>query len=312
MNNLETMKHFRKRRSLSFQEPADQPPGFGLRRFIGAFHFASVEQQCKGGAELRRIASKAPQSKCSRVDRRLFHGFTLIELLMVMAIIGTVAALIFPATAALQRKQKIAVAQSELKQVETAIEDYKSKTGFYPPDNPGNPVLNQLYFELEGTFLTITNGAQVFITLDGSSQIDQGAVPVLYNNLAVVGFANCSKSLRGTDDAPPALNFLKGLKPNQIGQMVIRSGEAPKNTLLVCSVSWPFKVPNDPTRPEKITSDPTQFAHAAEGGLNPWCYVSTNPTNNPHSYDLWVDLLIKDRTYRVSNWSQQPQLLPLP
>src|SRR6185295_1583125 len=85
-------------------------------------------------------------------------AFTLIELLVVIAIIGVLAALIFPAL----RAAKIAAArgkvQTELRQVESAIEAYKAKYGLYPPDNPGHPELNQLFYELHGTTRTTIRG----------------------------------------------------------------------------------------------------------------------------------------------------------
>src|ERR1051325_945034 len=81
-------------------------------------------------------------------------AFTLIELIVVIAVIGILAALIIPISAAVGRKKKISVAQTEMIEVQAAIKNYKATLGFYPPDNPGNPELNQLYFELTGTILT--------------------------------------------------------------------------------------------------------------------------------------------------------------
>jgi hypothetical protein len=37
--------------------------------------------------------------------------------------------------------------------------------------------------------------------------------------------------------------------------------------------------------------------------------VSTNPTNNPGSFDLWIDVLYGGKTNRISNWSKDPQPL---
>ena len=85
------------------------------------------------------------------------------------------------------------------------------------------------------------------------------------------------------------------MKPNQLGSIKISSQH--QITLLACSQSWP------------LNPGLAQVKNADPGGLNPWRYVSSNPTNNPGSYDLWVDLLIAGVTNRVSNWSQQPQLL---
>src|SRR5581483_6007402 len=93
------------------------------------------------------MIAKRPSSHPVRSNR----AFTLIELLVVIAIIAALAGMIFPAAAGIDRKKKIAVARAELAQLETAIESYKARFGAYPPDNPGNFVSNQLYFELVGS-----------------------------------------------------------------------------------------------------------------------------------------------------------------
>jgi prepilin-type N-terminal cleavage/methylation domain-containing protein len=245
------------------------------------------------------VCSPIPIASFRLSARPSGEGFTLIEMLMVMAIIGIVASLIFPVTHAIKKKQMITIAQSELKQVETAIESYKAKTGFYPPDNPGNPLINQLYFELKGTFLTndIANAQEYFVTVDGSGRIAKNDIPTLYNNVNLVGFMNSSTNFQNTDEAATAVNFLKGLKPIQIGQMVVNGNITPPlPALLVCSVQWPVYV-------LPLVVNPLGAR------LNPWRYVSTHPTNNIHSYDLWVDILVGNTTNRISNWSSQPQLL---
>ena len=46
--------------------------------------------------------------------------------------------------------------------------------------------------------------------------------------------------------------------------------------------------------------------------INPWRYNSSNPTNNVNSYDLWVDIIMKGKTNRYSNWSTKPQIVGAP
>jgi hypothetical protein len=43
--------------------------------------------------------------------------------------------------------------------------------------------------------------------------------------------------------------------------------------------------------------------------INPWRYVSSNPTNNTGSYDLWMDIKFGGKTNRISNWSPDPQVV---
>lgn len=60
------------------------------------------------------------------------RGFTLIELLTVIAIIGIMAGMLFPAINAVRRKSKIATSQSTFSQWCTAVNRFKSVYGSYP------------------------------------------------------------------------------------------------------------------------------------------------------------------------------------
>jgi prepilin-type N-terminal cleavage/methylation domain-containing protein len=223
-------------------------------------------------------------------QRRNPAAFTLIELLVVIAVIGILAALIFPITAALDKQKKIKVAQTELGQIQTAIEGYKEKLGFYPPDNPNNVVSNQLYFELLGTTNNgagLPGGPTLFVTMDGSGQLSDTDANAYFS---AKGIANSSAQTRTTDEGTAAKSFLSNLRPNQIGSL----DGGGKIKILVCAVEWPAdKIPAPTLNPK----------------FNPWRYTSSHPTNNAGSYDLWVDLVIKGKTNRVSNWSRQPTIL---
>jgi prepilin-type N-terminal cleavage/methylation domain-containing protein len=210
----------------------------------------------------------------SQVQRRA--GFTLIELLVVISIMGTLAALTFPALKAVERKKKLEIAGAELGQIAHALDNYKAKYGVYPPANAGNSMLSQLYYELSGTTNTGTN----YITLDGASQILIGDVNTAFG---VGGFINCSKG--HGEDAPAARNFLPGLSSKMIYYPVTNNGIA--TTMLVTSVGGP----DDSYRP------------LIASGLNPFRYAYPG-TNNPNGYDLWIDLQINGKTNRISNWSR--------
>lgn len=63
---------------------------------------------------------------------RTRSGFTLIELLTVIAIIGILAAALFPAINAVRKKAKISTGQTTFQQWCAGVTRYKSVYGFYP------------------------------------------------------------------------------------------------------------------------------------------------------------------------------------
>ena len=245
--------------------------------------------------------------KTTRAPKNLNGAFTLIELLVVIAIIGVLAALLFPTIAGIRNKNTKTKAQGELEAVKTAIDRYKDKFGFYPPDNPTSPLpevglmFNQLYFELVGTSLKGAAPNKYFESLDGSVQISQQPVNDVTNafGTAVGGFVNCTKG-GDTENTASAVNFLKSLKPDQYGT-IANNGVTVR--LLACSIPWPADLP---------LPGPLNVTQPNGTKLNPWRYNSSNPTHNPGAYDLWIDVLIGGKTNRISNWSKQPQLVAAP
>jgi hypothetical protein len=193
--------------------------------------------------------------------------------------------LVFPAIKMAKEKGLRAKAQTELKQIETAIDSYKAKYGHYPPDNPGIPALNQLFYELHGT--TNMNGT-VFQTLDRREQIPVASVSTVFG-AGVAGFVNCSRA--GNDELAAGMNFLPGLKAGQYGF----ASNSVRFAVLTTSVPWPKNL--GPV----IAGWPDE--------LNPIRYNSSSPTNNPKSYDLWVNIFVGGKTNRISNWSAQPEFV---
>jgi prepilin-type N-terminal cleavage/methylation domain-containing protein len=69
----------------------------------------------------------------ARVDRaRLSRAFTLVELLTVVAIVGILAALIFPGVSAARRSAGKAKTKVQFAQWTAAIESFRSEYGYYP------------------------------------------------------------------------------------------------------------------------------------------------------------------------------------
>src|SRR5262249_14373046 len=107
--------------------------------------------------------------------------------------------------------------------------------GYYPPDNPGNPETNQLYYELSGT--VIKNG--VYLTLDGSANIASTNLAADFANPNINGFMNTMKEPR--DEGMAAQKFIKELKPGQVAELNSNL------RILVGSVECvPPPIPNNP------------------------------------------------------------------
>jgi prepilin-type N-terminal cleavage/methylation domain-containing protein len=205
--------------------------------------------------------------------RRNEKAFTLVELLVVIAIIGLLAGLIVSLSGHAIEKSRLSRVKVELKNVETIIQSYKEKKGFYPPDNPKSTVTNQLFYELTGT--TYVPGLNppataVFKTVKGSEQISATLVASTFN---VGGFVNTTQD--PVENPVFSFNFSPGqYATNNAGI-----------TLLVCPVDGP-----------NMMVSGTRL-------INPWSYNSSNPTNNPDSFDLWVDVIMRGKTNRICNWS---------
>ncbi len=226
---------------------------------------------------------------------RSARAFTLVELLVVMAVIGLLAALTFPAVQGARIAMLRARAKSELMQLETAIERYKDKLGHYPPDcrlggNPDPYAVNQLYYELLGTTNVSTPPARPFyVTLDGSARIDGDSLPAIFG-ANVAGFMNCART--GGDDAVNAVSFLKGLKPSQFLATTINSKDC---TVLGSALEGPLT-----------------YQSAAGAKINPWRYNASNPTNNVKTFDLWIDVTVGSKTNRICNWHEKPLVISTP
>ena len=110
---------------------------------------------------------------------------------------------------------------------------------------------------------------------------------------------NCSK-INADESTPQARNFLPDLKPDRIGMLTITNtgyGEGCTISNLITSVGGPS----------------INYKPLGVSGMNPWRYNSSNPTNNPGSYDLWVQLVFGGQTNLVCNWNKRVQInSPLP
>ena len=114
-------------------------------------------------------------------------GFSLVEILVVIAVVGTLLALLFPMLAAARQRGKETVTISQLAQAATAFVGYTTnwKDAFPQPHSPSDPAYatQGRYFSLHATW-PVSLGAELF----GSAQAADSAAtlplrgywPVLY------------------------------------------------------------------------------------------------------------------------------------
>ena len=215
------------------------------------------------------------------------RGFTLIELLVVIAIIGILAGMLLAIGGRANQKMAISRAKTELDKVALAINAYQAKMGHFPPDNPNiadpnHPWANPLYYELIGC-RPIPGG---FGTLDSASAVTAA-------DLALVGASGIVNSASGQgDDAGASQSFHKDVKPGHFGYLPPQA--TPVVRVLGVSVRGPVMTP--------ISSLASE--------INPYRYNSSTPTNNTTTFDLWVDITVGKKTYRINNWRSTPDILP--
>ena len=261
---------------------------------------------CKGRWQAGKTGNRGLRPERNpNSEIRSLPGFTLIELLVVIAVIALLAAMIMPITGAVSRNKIRTRARVEMARIQAAIESYKAKLGHYPPDAspspPGRAALNQLYYELVGTTVQPGKASTLtYTTLDGSSTITAAQIKTLFG---VDGFINTTKGAV-SDESPPAVTFLTGLRPDQVAVIPDPHGGAGTPNKITLLVGYPWK---------RVVSsaffnvDPIPTSQ----GINPWRYRchtdQQHPTlNNPDSYDLWLDVNIGGTVYRICNWSDHP------
>ena len=204
------------------------------------------------------------------------RAFTIIELLMVIAIMAVVAGLIVGLASVSGDSKKIKRTEAELAKLVTLIEQYKTKVGVYPPDNPnGNlPDRNTLFYELLAC-VRIPNPDPLYTNAFASIP-----ATILLGTFGRGGVVNAQDVGNVDPDANRMHPVLKDLKSDQYAEVF------PGTRSLV--------IPID----DKSGQRP-----------NPWRYRLGNPTNahNPESFDLWVEIKLGTtngvaKTKIIGNW----------
>jgi prepilin-type N-terminal cleavage/methylation domain-containing protein len=257
----------------------------------------------------------SPRSHRAAADPELpdFRAFTLIELLVVISIIGLLAGMLVGLAPVAAMKIKESRVRAELQQLVTAIEAYKTRFGVYPPDGlrqvnipPDglqtipNPALSPLFYELSG--VAITNASSPngrFLPLTDSDDVDGIASGEVLRWFGREGFINAKPHEQRTRI------FSVPFKESQYAEVFRRNTDAGYVDLDVLAVGYATdasgKRGNGFPWPPGRTDQPVP----SNPGLNPWRYVSTNPTNNPGSFDLWAEIPVgRDRIRIIGNWKE--------
>lgn len=201
------------------------------------------------------------------------EGFSMVELLVVIAIIALLAGLVLGVMPGVMHRKVMARVQTELTQLESAIEYYKEKQGFYPPDNPQNCAKPQLFYELIGSRVEQRPGETLYFPLNNETNLSSTVISNTFGGQIskINGFFNSA------EDASEVKNFYPTIRRSQYAS----EPGAPNVMFMVVPAKGPGGV-----------------------DFNPWRYVVGNPTNNPGSYDLWAEVLHGGRTNVVGNWKR--------
>lgn len=206
-------------------------------------------------------------------------GFTLIELLTVIAIIALIAGMVVGLAPAASRTMKMKRMQGELQQLVTAIENYHAKYKVYPPDNRQlvanqlpilYPERNSLYYELGGTVFNPNANPPRFSSLLTQDSLTIPQIQTVYNTKGFLNYA---------ENAQEVKNFIPNWKSSAIGRLTNQG-------VIVNALIVPVRGTVSSTAP------------------NYWRYVSSSPTNNPTSFDLWAEVVIGKETIIIGNWKE--------
>ena len=235
----------------------------------------------RGGVEIQKAA----------LPRRV-RGFSLIEMLIVIAVIGILAALLLGGMPAIQEKKIRSQVRTELRNLITAIEAYKEKHGFYPPDNANTADAARaiaqppLFYELVGTAVK----DNTFYPVNGST--NELTSQKVKEYFGADGFMNSGP------EASEVKNFYTIGKTN-LHYVVSPFATAGDKPLVLRA----------PGRGPTVGGFP-----AAAVELNTWRYIVSKPrrgpndrypTNNPNTFDLWADVRIGGRIVTIGNWKEE-------
>lgn len=226
------------------------------------------------------------------------RGFTLLELLMVIAVMAIIAGLLVGLAPVASVRMKESRTRAELARLVSAIESYKARHGVYPPDHivryeqgypVVDPLINPLFYELTGVLVVNTPQNGYFVPLGDADGTGKRLTPEDVSRFFGPnrdGFVNAA-----TEENQRRL-YRVSFKEKQVERISEPNDVDIK--VLVAPVPWPL---NDSRFPPLINVP-------GKESINPWRYVSTNPTNNPAQFDLWCEVIIGGKRKVIGNWGE--------
>ena len=80
----------------------------------------------------------------NRAVRRAQQGFTLVEMLLVLVILATLAAIVYPKVMGRSEQARVTAAQTQIANFKTALDSFEVDNGYYPKGKNGlNDLITQ-------------------------------------------------------------------------------------------------------------------------------------------------------------------------
>ncbi len=200
-------------------------------------------------------------------------AFSLIEILVVIAIMALLAGLTVGLVGITGEKKRILAAKTRIEKLNMLVELYKSKKGFYPPDNPNNfsdPTNTSLFYELVGAEVSGTTFKTPYASIDkGDLQVGCG-VSIVANSTGA--------SVSDAENRSAFQPFLSQVSSDETNLITVGSAK------IVVFVA--------PEGPNGRIVNPIYYRIGSE----------TNGAHNSKGVDLWAEVKTRKGGKIVGNW----------